>query len=103
MVCNAGSVGSTNHHPPAPDERLAVVRVRLPPEEDVRRIGKLARVARRFDGVNPCDQLLGKVAASGQRPAADAIEDLTPRSQTGMEPTGGVLLLKTFSVTAQHV
>jgi len=35
-------------------------------------------------------------------PAADAVEDLTAESQTGMEPTGGVLLLQTSSVTAEH-
>ncbi|MFM7918621.1 MAG: hypothetical protein ACKPJJ_00270 [Planctomycetaceae bacterium] len=63
---------------------------------------KLARVARGFDGVEPCDQLLVKVAAFGQRPAADAVEDLTAESQTGMEPTGGVLLLQTSGVTAEH-
>ena len=46
-------------------ERLPVVRVRLPPAEDVRGISKLARVARGFDGVEPCDQLLIDVAAFG--------------------------------------
>jgi len=37
---------------------------------------KLARVARGFDGVEPCDQLLVEVAAFGQRPTTDAEEDL---------------------------
>ena len=63
---------------------------------------KLARVARGFDGVEPCDQLLVEVAASGQRPATDAVEDLTAKSQTGVEATGGNLLLQTSGVTAEH-
>jgi hypothetical protein len=63
---------------------------------------KLARVARCFDGVEPCDQLLVKFAAFCQRPATDSVEDLTAESQTGMEPTGGVLLLQTSGVTAEH-
>ncbi|MFM7168163.1 MAG: hypothetical protein ACKO3T_23195 [Planctomycetaceae bacterium] len=61
-----------------------------------------ARVARGFDGVEPRDQLLVKVAAFGQRPATDTVEDLTAESQTGVEPTGGVLLLQTSGVTAEH-
>ncbi|MFM7164015.1 MAG: hypothetical protein ACKO3T_02130 [Planctomycetaceae bacterium] len=63
---------------------------------------KLARVSRWFDGVEPCDQLLIEVAAFGQRPAADAVEDLTAKSQTRMESSGGVLLLQTSGVTAEH-
>ncbi|MFM7167903.1 MAG: hypothetical protein ACKO3T_21880, partial [Planctomycetaceae bacterium] len=78
-----------------------MVRVRLPPAEDVRGIGKLARVARGFDGAEPCNQLLIEVAVSGQRPATDSVEDLTAESQTGVEPTGGILLLQTSGVTAE--
>jgi|GEM_PF-6210066 len=61
---------------------------------------KLARVARGFEGVEPCDQLRVEVAASGQRPATDAVEDLTAESQTGVGATGGVLLLQTSGVTS---
>jgi hypothetical protein len=35
-------------------------------------------------------------------PPADAIEDLTPKSKTGVEAAGGVLLLQTSGVTAEH-
>jgi hypothetical protein len=62
---------------------------------------KLARVARGFDGVEARDQLLVKVAAFGQRPATDAVEDLTAESQTGVKPTGGVLLCQTLELTAR--
>jgi len=84
-------------------ERLTVVRVRLTPAKDVRRISKLARVSRSFDVAEPREQLLVKVPASGQRPATDAIEDATPEGQTRMEPSGGPLLLQTSGVTAEHV
>ena len=46
-----------------------MVRVRLAPAEDVRRISKLARVAGGFNCVQPSDQLLVEVAAFGQWPA----------------------------------
>ncbi|MFM7831289.1 MAG: ribbon-helix-helix domain-containing protein, partial [Planctomycetaceae bacterium] len=45
--------------------------------------------------------LLVEVAAFGQRPATDAVEDLTAKSQTGVEPTGGVLLFQTPIATAE--
>ncbi len=83
-------------------ERLTVVRVRLAPAEDVRWVGELARVAGSFDRVQPSDQLLIEVAAFGQWPAADAVEDLTPECETGVETAGGVLLLETSGVTAEH-
>jgi hypothetical protein len=83
-------------------EPLTVVRIRLTPAEDARWLSKLARVARSFDGVEPCDQLLVKVAASGQRPATDAVEDLTAKSQTGVELTGSVLLLQTPELTVLY-
>jgi len=79
-----------------------VVCVRLPPAEDVRSISKLARVARSFDGFEPCDLLLVEVAASGQRPATDAIEDLTAKSQTRVAATAGVLLSQMPIATAEH-
>ncbi|MFM7831673.1 MAG: hypothetical protein ACKPJD_07770, partial [Planctomycetaceae bacterium] len=83
-------------------EPLTVVRIRLTPAEDVRWLSKLARVARSFDSVEPCDQLLVEVAAFGQRPATDAVEDLTAESQTGVEPTGGSLLCQTLELTARY-
>lgn len=35
-------------------------------------------------------------------PAADAVEDLTAESQTGMEPTSGSLLCQTLELTARY-
>ena len=43
-----------------------------------------------------------EVTAFAQWPAADAIEDLTPECETGVEAAGGVLLLQTSGVTAEH-
>jgi hypothetical protein len=48
--------------------------------------------------VQPGDQLLVEVTAFGQWPSADAIEDLTPESETGVEAAGGVFLLHTSGV-----
>ena len=52
--------------------------------------------------MQPSDQLLVEVTAFGQWPATNAVEDLTPECKTGMEPTGGVFLLETSGVTAEH-
>ena len=68
-------------------ERLTVVRVCLAPAEDLRRIS---------------DQLLIEIATFGQWPATDAIEDLTPESETGVEAAVGVILRRTSDVTAEH-
>jgi hypothetical protein len=75
-----------------------VVRVRLAPAEDVRRVSELTRVAGCFDRVQPRDQLLVEVTAFGQWPAADAVEDFTPECENGMEAAGGVFLLGTSGV-----
>ncbi|MEY3172419.1 MAG: hypothetical protein RLZZ436_332 [Planctomycetota bacterium] len=63
---------------------------------------KLAGGAGCFNCVQPSDQLLVEVTAFGQWPATNAVEDLTPECKTGMEPTGGVFLLETSGVTAEH-
>jgi hypothetical protein len=55
-----------------------------------------------FNGVQPGDQLLVEVTAFGQWPSADAVEDLTPKSKTGVEAAGGVFLRRTSGVTAEH-
>ena len=64
-----------------------MVRVCLAPAEDLRRIS---------------DQLLVEVTAFGQWPSADAIGDLTPESETGVEAAGGVFLRRTSGVTAEN-
>ena len=46
-----------------------MVRIRLAPAEDVRRISELTWVAGSFDRVQPGDQLLVEVTAFGQWPA----------------------------------
>jgi len=43
-----------------------------------------------------------EVAAFGQWPATNTVEDLTPECETGVEAAGGVLLLQTSGVTAEH-
>ena len=48
------------------------------------------------------DQLLVKIAAFGQRPAADAIEHFPAEREAGVESAGGVLQLVLASVRAQH-
>jgi len=102
-------VGSLSPHSVIPPfslrslhERLTVVRVRLPPAEDVRGIGKLARVARWFDGVEPGDQLLVKVSTQRQRPAGDLFKGMASKRKAGVKASGGILLLQTSSVTAEH-
>ncbi|HBC60535.1 MAG TPA: hypothetical protein DC058_04870 [Planctomycetaceae bacterium] len=64
-----------------------MVRVCLAPAEDLRRIS---------------DQLLIEIATFGQWPATDAIEDLTPECETGVEAAVGVILRRTSGVTAEH-
>jgi hypothetical protein len=82
--------------------RLPVVRVCLAPAKDVRWISELATVAGCFNGIQPDDQLPVEVTAPGQWPATNAVEDLTTECETGVEAAGGVLLLQTFGVTAEH-
>jgi hypothetical protein len=43
-----------------------------------------------------------EVTAFGQWPTTDAIEDLTPESEAGVEAAGGVFLRRTSGVTAEH-
>ncbi|MFM8477100.1 MAG: hypothetical protein ACKOEO_15075 [Planctomycetaceae bacterium] len=52
--------------------------------------------------MQPSDQLLIEVTAFGQWPATNTVEDLTPESETGVEAAGGVILLQTSGVTAEH-
>ena len=43
-----------------------------------------------------------EVAAFGQWPATDAVEDFTPECETGVEAAGGVFLRRTSGVTAEN-
>ena len=52
--------------------------------------------------MQPGDQLLVEVTAFGQLPATDVIKDLTPKSETGVEAAGGVILRLTSDATGEH-
>ncbi|MFN5625528.1 MAG: hypothetical protein ACK5DM_16395 [Planctomyces sp.] len=43
-----------------------------------------------------------EVAAFGQWPATNTVEDLTPECETGVEAAGGVFLRRTSGVTAEN-
>ena len=75
----------------APHERLAVVRVRLAPAKDPGRRIQLAGIARSFNHGLLSDQLLVKISALGQGPAADAFKGFPAKCEAGVESAGGVL------------
>ncbi len=79
-----------------------MVRVRLAPSEDVRRSSELAGGGGCFNRVQPRVQLLIKVAAFGQRPVTNTVEDLASECETFVEAAGGGVLLQTSGVTAEY-
>ena len=99
---------TTGSHPLTPTlvlwalhERLPVVRVRLNSAEDRERRVQLAGVAQSFDCGQSVNQLLVKIAAIGQWPAADAIEEFAKEREAGVESAGGVHQFQTPVATAE--
>jgi hypothetical protein len=68
-----------------------VVRICLSPAKDVGRRVHLAGIARIFNRGQASDQLLVKIAAFGQRPAADAFKGFPPEREARVESTCSVL------------
>ncbi len=56
----------------------------------------------RVDEFRDCFLRVSAPETFGQGPASDSVDDFTPEGETGVEAIGGVFLLQTSGVTAQH-
>ena len=57
----------------------------------------------RVDEFRDCFLRVSAPETFGQGPASDSVDDFKPEGETGVEATGGVFLLQTSGVTAEHL